>query len=114
MLVQLKKLFLERLSPIVRNIIVATPCDNLTQLAQRADKVYLESSRSDSSAADTCVHDSLRDELANKVENIYKSLQELIKRHSLVFENSSSPALEQTFQRNSSFFLSRQTPSYRY
>ena len=100
----LKKLFLERLPPIVQNIIVATPCDNLTELAQCADRVYLESSRCDSSAADTSVHDSLRDDLANKVENIIKSLQELIKRNSLVFENFSSPTLDKTFQRYSCFF----------
>ena len=40
---------------------MATPCDNLTKLAQRADGVYLESSRSDSSVTVTSVHDSLRD-----------------------------------------------------
>ena len=81
----------------MRNIIVATPCDNLTELTQRADRVNVESSRSDSSATDTSVLDSLRDDLANKVENIDKSLKELIKRNSLDFENSSSPALDQTF-----------------
>ena len=93
----LTKSFLERLPPIARNIIVATPCDNLTELAQHANRVYMESSRSDSSAADTSVHDSLRDDLASKVENIHKSQQELIKRNSFVFENFGSPALDQTF-----------------
>ena len=37
----LTKLFLERLPPIVRNIIVTTPCDCLTELAQRANRVFI-------------------------------------------------------------------------
>ena len=62
----LKKLFLERLPPIVRNIIVAIPCDSLTELAQRANRVFVESSRLDcSGATNTSVYDSLRDDWAN-------------------------------------------------
>ena len=111
----LKKLFLERLPPIVRNIIVATPRDSLTELAQRADRVFVESSHSDSSsAADTSVYDSLHDDLANQVANIDKSLQGLIQRNSPVFENSVSPALDRTFHWNSLSFRPLQTPSYRY
>ena len=111
----LKKLFLERLPPNVRNIIVATPCDSFTELAQRADRVFVESSRLDrSSAADTSVHDSLRDDLASKVANMDQTLQRLIQRNSPVFKNSVSPALDGTLKRNSLSFRPLQTPSYRY
>ena len=51
----LKKLFVERLPSSVQNNIGATPYDDLTELAQRADRVHLESSYSESSAADVSV-----------------------------------------------------------